>query len=161
MTTQIRSLSDLNLRNEEFYAEQHALFKKRMTDPTLYESARETLRYEQMRGVSAYSQTTLEAALETAERTRRKVLSQQARKGPPARKKDALTELIEQAVRSDPEITEARLLAHLIRLRCPGGVIEDIDEEVIAYNQYGRLKETKISALKDRLSRAREKVATR
>ena len=161
MTTQIRSLSDLNRRNEEFWAEQGTLFKKRMADPALVESALETLRYEQMRGVSAYSQTTLEAALEIAEKNRRKTLSQQGRKGPPARKKDALTELIEQALRSDPEITESQLLVHLNELRCPGGVIEDIDEEVIAYNQNGRLKETKISALKDRLFRAREKVATR
>ena len=161
MTTSIRSGSDLNRRFEEFWAEQNVLFEKRMADPALLESAIEILDYEQRRGVSVYSQTTFEAALERAEKARRKMLSEQGRKGPQARKKDTLSELIEQAVRSNPAVTETELLAHLDQLRCPGGVIEDIDEEVIAYNQNGRLKETKISALKHRLARAREKVAAR
>jgi hypothetical protein len=68
-------------------------------------------------------------------------------------------------VRSDPNITEAKLKDMLIRERF-SGLIEDVDEETIWFVQPdgskdGRSKTAAISGLKHRLSRAKKALKSR
>jgi len=64
-------------------------------------------------------------------------------------------------VRTHPEITEVSLKAMLTRERFPG-VIEDVDETNICFvRPAGRLKESPLSGLKHRLSRAKKILKSR
>jgi hypothetical protein len=72
-----------------------------------------------------------------------------------------LQSLIEKIVGERPRIT-ARQLEEKLRSYQGLGIIADIDEEVISFaNKDDRLKDAKVSGLKDRLSRAKAKVKSR
>jgi len=106
-----------------------------------------------------------------------------ARRGGRAAKSDPLQDFILAALRIKPNITAPQLLDDLKRAAQPGGPIEEVDDEVIAFidvkderrsmekpeghpirkGKGGRKpqvvgRSAQISGLKDRLSRARKKL---
>jgi len=119
---------------------------------------------EQKRNVPVRNQATIEYLLAVAEAEKRRFLSQHARKGGQAKKTDALQQEIVKLVRRDPAITEARLKDMLTSDRFSELIVE-FDEETISFqpgdSKHGRLKEARISGLKDRLSRAKKSLKSR
>ena len=129
-------------------------------------------------------QISLEAALSEAEQSKRHFEQGFARRGGRAEKSDALQDFILAALRANPDITAPELLDKLKSAAQPGGPIEDVDDEVIAYvdekakgrsgsqrsgrpirkGKGGRAPREKVgrsapvSGLNDRLSRARKKI---
>src|SRR5207248_4001776 len=94
-----------------------------------------------------------------AEKFRRIILGQQARKGGKQRQADALQRAIIQVVHGKPTVTVKQLEELLTREHCPS-LVEDNDGEYIYFTEpdggdEGRLKKAKISALKHRLSRGK------
>lgn len=161
MTEMRISISDLNRRNEEFWAKQNALMMERLADEVLAEIAFSELAYERARGVPVYSQKSVERALEDVARARERFLAQQGKKGGKSKKTDALQGLIIDLARRMPIITEQELRDRLTREAYPE-IIEDVDDETISFKTHkGRLKEAPITGLKDRLSRAKKKVNSR
>src|SRR5215468_5487903 len=150
------TISEINECNRRFWDEQKELLVRRMANPAIREAAMRNVSDEQTRGVPVYYRIALEKALENAERDKVGFLSQQAGRGGRAKKSDALQRLILDLVRTHPEITEVSLKAMLTRERFPG-VIEDVDETNICFvRPDGRLKESPLSGLKHRLSRAKK-----
>jgi hypothetical protein len=83
------------------------------------------------------------------------------RRGGAARKTDALQALIIELVRKTRSLTTPELLDRL-RERQRGGVVDDIEDDTIAfYGHDNHPKTAPISGLKDRLSRARKILRSR
>jgi hypothetical protein len=153
------TLREINEHNRLFWEEQNTLRDRQLADEYFRETAFARLSDEQARRVPLRSQLTLERALADAERDKKQILCQQARKGGRAKKSDALQQAIECLVRLYPDITEAKVRDMLNRERFPE-LIEDVDEEEISFvwfDRSGRLrsKQAAISGLKHRLSRAK------
>jgi hypothetical protein len=72
-------------------------------------------------------------------------------------KPDALQKIIIEIVKSNPSLKIGELLPALTDLKGEG-IIEDIDDENISFDDGGVLKDAAISGLKDRLSRAKQKI---
>jgi hypothetical protein len=159
------TLREINEQNRLFWEEQNELRDQRLADEDFRETAFARLSDEQARRVPLKSQLTLERALADAERDKKRILSQQARKGGRAKKSDALQQAIESLVRLYPDITEAKVKDMLTRERYPG-LIDDVDEDTIWFvqpdgSEEGRLKKAPISGLKHRLSRAKRALKSR
>lgn len=73
---------------------------------------------------------------------------------------DALQKLIVEILTARPDLTVLQLLDELEKVK-GHGIIEDIDDGEISFSHKGKLKQAPISGLKDRISRAREKVKSR
>jgi hypothetical protein len=82
-----------------------------------------------------------------------------ARKAGRAAKADALQELILESVRRNPGLTERQLMMILRTNNNSGSAICDIDNEFIHFRSKGKDKQAPISGLKDRLARAKKKIA--
>jgi len=155
------TISEINECNRRFWDEQNELRDRRIAHEAIRDTAFARFFDEQVRGVPVRNQTTIEKFLADAEADKRRFLSQQAGHGGRAKKSDALQRLILDLVRTDPEITEPRLKTMLTRDRFPG-VIDDVDETNICLVQpNGRLKESPLSGLKHRLSRAKKALKSR
>jgi hypothetical protein len=155
------AIVELNRRNRQFWEVQRARIETAMSDEAVVETALSAMISELERRIPAYCQITFEAALEHAERSKHWILSEQSRKGGKAKKPDALQELILDIARHAPSITALQLLE---RIKDRSGIapLEDVDEQVIYFTGHdGRSKEARISGLKDRLSRAKEKLNSR
>ena len=154
----------MNKHHNLFWAEQNTLREQRMKDDAVREAALGRLFDEQKRNVPVRNQATIEYLLAVAEAEKRRFLSQHARKGGQAKKTDALQQEIVKLVRRDPAITEARLKDMLTSDRFSELIVE-FDEETISFqpgdSKHGRLKEARISGLKDRLSRAKKSLKSR
>ena len=154
------TISEINERNGRFWDEQNELRDRRIADEAIWDAAFARFRDEQTR-VPLRHLATIEKLLADAEADKRRFLSQQAGLGGRAKKSDALQRLILDLVRNRPEITEAGLKAMLTRERFPG-LIEEIDEKTISFcPPDGRLKESPLSGLKHRLSRAKKTLKSR
>lgn len=135
--------------------------KTRMADDAIRDTAFENLAAETQKRVSLPLQTSLYDALAAAERVGQRFVSQHSRKGGRARKTDTLQELIEQLVRRNPTITEPELLKALRRHQ-PIEPIQDIEGKVVFFTTHdGRTKQAKLSGLKDRLRRAKQRLGSR
>jgi hypothetical protein len=155
------TISEINERNRRFWDEQSELRNRRIADKAVREAAFARFFDEQARGVPVRNQTTIEKFLADAEADKGRFLSQLGRKGGRAKRLDALQQAILDLVRSRPGITEANLRDLLTRERFPG-VIEDVDEANICFVQPdGRMKESPLSGLKHRLSRAKKILKSR
>lgn len=164
-----RTQREINERNRQFWLKQTSLMEQRMADEAILRVAMNDLKSEALRQVPVYSQKTFEGALETAEAARlafqkedtKSFQSAFSRKGGAAAKPDALQSLILQIVGRTPNVTARELLA---RIECQKPHEWDIDKkgDTIEFpDSQGRYKSAPISGLKDRLSRAKKKIATR
>ncbi|MEX3924003.1 hypothetical protein AB4Y36_08240 [Paraburkholderia sp. BR10936] len=88
-------------------------------------------------------------------------LRQQSIASKPRRKKDALTRLIEEILERHPQWSAVQVVREIKREQC-NGVIETVTESNIEwYADDGQIKKTKISAIKDRVSRTKAKKDSR
>jgi hypothetical protein len=154
----------MNAHNREFWEEQNELMHRRLADPVLLELVKDELDSYKTWPVPVPYQKSFESMLENAERAKQRVLAHQGQKGGRAKKIDALQELIISLVRVRPTMTVSQLLEAFERE--PRGVIIEIVAGQISFAQpngtpEGRMKEAAVSALKDRLSRARKKLNSR
>jgi hypothetical protein len=156
----------LNEQNAEFWHEQSVVRERRLADPTLAELAKRTVCSEAGKGLPIRWHTSFDEALAAAETTKATVLSELARKARKARKADALQQLIRDIVEQHPRIAEPQLL-HMLAGERGAGVVTSIDgpkkavREIHFTDDNGRKRESPVSGLKDRLSRARKPALTR
>lgn len=163
-----RTPREINEWHHAFYGEQSKLMEERMADEDVLDVAMKDLQSEALRHVPVYSQKSFEGALESAAVSKarfqksgaKKFQSDFARKGGTAPKPDALQKLIVEKVRGNPGTTERQLQDHL-REKHLGGVVTDIDDKlgIICFDNDGRQKTARITGLKDRLYRAKKKIA--
>jgi len=147
----------INQANAEFWIEQKTKMQSRVEDEQLRDQAMAELENERLRGVPLKNQQTLEAALQGAANFKANVISGQASKAAKAQRSDRLQTLILKAVENDATITRHRLLQYL-RRQADGDVIEYVDGVSIGFtDESGRPMSAKVSGLKDRLSRAKQK----
>jgi len=168
--TTLLTTEGLNEQNRRFWQTQSDLLDKRMSDELLFNVATMDMRSETLRQVPIYSQKTLEQALADAERLRNAFQSDFSRKGGSAPRCDALQSLIEAIVVENPKITQGQLMRELRRDRAVG-IVTSIDEksdaladgakEIHFVDEDGTPKAASVSGLKDRLSRAKRKIASR
>jgi hypothetical protein len=161
----------INDRNRAFWPAESAAAECRASQPALLKIAEDMLRSEIARLVPEQRQRTLEDALIAASAAKdqlgpdlaREGVREQARKGGRAGKTDALQKIIEGIVEKSPSVSGPALLEKL-RSRIGGdGPICDMAETTITFEQTpgGKLKVAQLSGLKDRLSRAKKKLAAR
>jgi hypothetical protein len=161
MNTAMISLVEINKWNREFWDIEDRKMERRIEDKALLETALLSLRSEIDMRVAVYNQKSLNKALQEAELAKQRFLSQQGQPGGRAHKSDPLQDIILDYVRRRPSIT-ASDLKKLQDEFIPGGVIREIGKKAIAFtNRDDRSKEAPISGLKDRLSRAKKKLASR
>ena len=103
-------------------------------------------------------QKTYEQSLEFAAYARDCFRRGFARKAGEAAKVDALQELILKSVLRNPRLTEKELL-RILHENKSDSFIWDIDKQFVYYKSKGRDKQAAISGLKDRLARAKKKIA--
>jgi hypothetical protein len=155
------TLSEIQRINKVLWREQAVLLEKGMADPVVRGIALEIMATEQRRGISVCEQLSIYTALTAAVCLKRKVLSDQGRKGGSAEKRDPLSKWLRELVRRDPQISEQECIEKL-RSEKGLGLITDIDENFIYFaTSEGKEKTAKLSGLKDRLSRARKELSSR
>jgi hypothetical protein len=182
--------AEINRRNAEFWAKQSLLTLERLRYPFLRSIAdkiRRTAANLPLRDQPTLD-LALELASEKAQDATpsvfrsilrehgRRVLERKGRRGGLKERKDALQKRVIEIVKEKPSISTPQLLQRL-RAESPGPVIYDItatqivfaaeknvktaDGKLIKVTDKNSSKETSISALKDRLSRARESLRSR
>lgn len=154
------TLEEVNECNRRFWDDQNLLLRQRMASGAALDAALDVLRAEQIGGVPIRLQTSLYKALEDAERTGKRFLTEHASKGGRAKKLDALQILIERIVVREPSIS-VRQLEQQLEAYQGIDVIDDIEDGSIWFTNGDSLKEAKLSGLKDRLSRAKRKLQSR
>jgi hypothetical protein len=152
-------LSAMNRDNEEFWKRESALFKERFEDPLIRQLALQLIDHERLRRVPVYHRMTLESATRYVADARKSCLSEQAKVGGRSRKMDALQLLILEIVTKRPTISlkelEQRLHEHAgVRDR-----IICIEDGEILFTDRNREKSASVSGLKDRLTRAKKRIA--
>jgi len=141
------TLEEVNECNRRFLDDQNLLLSQRMASGAALDAALDVLRAEQIGGVPIRHQTSLYKALEDAERTGKRFLTEHASKGGRAKKPDALQILIEKIVVREPSISVRQLEKQLEAYQG----IDDIEDGSIWFTNGDSLKEAKLSGLKDRL----------
>ncbi len=166
----IRTLREFNQRYQQFWSEQSIIMEQRIADPNIISTAMAEIQSEYSRLVPVYYQRSFEEALELAAHAKARFQKQTAKslqtvfskKGGAASKLDSLQKLILEIVRQNPHITQRELFCELQK-RTPGSVVIDIDLGLgsIEFNNKSdrQQKIARISGLKDRLSRAKKKLA--
>jgi len=154
----ISTIAELNERARAFWAAETALMEKRIVDKTLRDLAFETTNAELIRGVPIFYRTTLESALFDAEKKRNRFSKIFSQKGGKAKKTDALQELITALVSKTPGIS-AKILEKQIRAEESLGIIEEVTRyEIYFVTHDEHSKSARLSGLKHRLTRARQKL---
>lgn len=161
---------ELNRLNREFWLKENELREKQMSDEPLREVAERDMRSENVRGVPIKSQKPLEQALADAAEAKNIFQREFSRKGGCAPRCDALQSLIQEIVVENPRITQGQLLRELKCARW-AGTIPSVDEEsevkadeprmIHFVDDNGTPKTAPVSGLKDRLYRAKRKIASR
>jgi hypothetical protein len=159
------TMSDLNKYYREFWKEQDELMSRRLADPVLLQAAKDEIYNYERRSVPVRFHKSFEEMLERADRIKQGVLIDRARRAGRAKKPDALQELIVSLLRRRPKLT-APLLLEALQSEQNRPIIVEIDEGVIHFIQPdgtedGKLKRAKVSGLKDRLSRAKNRLNSR
>jgi hypothetical protein len=166
----LRTLREINERNRQFWSDQSVLMEQRMADEDIVSVAMNDIHSECARQVPVYNQKSFEEALKIAadakvrfqKHTAKSFQTAFSKKGGAAPKLDALQKLILEIARRNPHITQTELLDELEN-RERGSVVIDIDRQlgIIDFknksDRDGKL--ARISGLKDRLSRAKKKIA--
>jgi hypothetical protein len=169
--TQHTSMQDrliaINDANRVFSTAQNVEFQRRLTDPLLLQHAMEDVVGEQMRRVPVGNQTTLEVAIERAERLAiavraqhapsqvREALSQQGSRGGSAARTDPLRDLIIQIVREEQSINWKGVFRQLEARVREGVILAITDEDIVYRGLRGKEGRAALSGLKDRVSRAK------
>lgn len=163
------TIAEINQENKLFWSEQMALTEQLLSNPSLVQAAWEELDFEVARGIPLKQRKTLEKALVDVARIQSVFQTDLSRKGGKAAKRDRLQVLIEAIVAKEPGITE-RQLWHRLRAEIGNGVIVSIDLDAPASEGHtrrihflasdGKVKTAPVSGLKDRLSRAKAKIAS-
>lgn len=152
---------ELNEMHRLFWANQTKLLERRIADDTVREVAFGFIRHQELVGMPMRQRLTLEKALEDAENIGTRFSAAWSRKGGKAAKADPLQLLIRRLVEQSPSITVEDLRRHL-REHQGIGPIADIQGNLITVVlPDGRLKDAKLSGLKDRLSRAKKEFESR
>jgi hypothetical protein len=170
--------TEINEINAKFWEVESRKAEQRMSDPLVRSIALDRVASDFKRYIPAKYQISLEAALVEAEQSKRHF----SQRGGRADKSDALQDFILAVLRKQPKITVTLLLEKLRLAAQPGGPIEEVTNEEIAFveqmNKRARWGATRegqggrepresasrsapISGLKDRLSRARKKLKRR
>ncbi|HET9282336.1 MAG TPA: hypothetical protein VFR24_10280 [Candidatus Angelobacter sp.] len=164
------TLKEVNEWNRQFWSDLSDSIERWMADPEVLKLAMEDIESESVRRVPLYNQKSFAQALERAANTKTGILKGAAKsfqidfskKGGSAPKPSALQKLILEIVQRKQSITEPELLREL-ETRKLQGIITDIDYglNLIEFqnNNDQQLKRASISGLKDRLSRAKKKLA--
>jgi hypothetical protein len=170
ITIALLNQHEVNRLNREFWLKESERRDKRMSDELLRKRAEKDMRSESARGVPIKLQKTLEQALTDAEGSKNAFQSDFSHKGGCAPRCDALQSLIKEIVDKNSKITPGQLLRELRRVQ-GAGTISSIEEESDAKADEPRMihfveddetpKRTPISGLKDRLYRAKRKIASR
>jgi len=85
-----------------------------------------------------------------------------SQKGGRAVKEDFLSRLIDKLVLAKPDLTQRQLFHELKKLESGGNVkLADGDKTIIFWDDNGKKKTAPVTGLKDRLFRAKEKIASR
>jgi hypothetical protein len=168
--SRIRTLQELNEHNHQFWSEQSIIMEQRMADPDIINIAMSEIQSEYSRLVPVYYQRSFEEALELAagakarfqKHTAKSFQTVFSKKGGAASKLDSLQKLILEIAGQNPHITQRKLFGELQK-RTPGSIVIDIDMKLgsIEFNNKSdqQQKIARISGLKDRLSRAKKKLA--
>jgi len=171
-----KTVAELNQRHREFWAQQAVLFDKRMANKAIRTAALAMIKEEELR-ISRFEERkslqwalefvahAVRGGLEDSETVREYVVEAVvqkcqivAGKGGKAPKADALQKLIEEAVEADIDISWKALLRIFDKNKNSQRIITDVDEKFVCYYSKGREKKAPISGLKDRLTRARNKI---
>jgi hypothetical protein len=162
-------LRALNIRHRRFWRRQSAIALKRLSDPALFKLAFRDMRSEEQRGIPVKHRKSLELALEDASTISLEVAKDTfvlahrefSRKGGLARAPSPLQNLIENIVRQAPKLDRNGLMLRL-KQESGEGVIASVDRTFISYFAHdGSVRTSRVSGLKDRLSRAKEKISSR
>jgi hypothetical protein len=168
MTMPYLSRAMINERRRQFWLEQSELLNIRICDTVLHDIAMRDIAMEEQRMVPVKNRKSLGQALADAENSRAIVQRAFARKGGKAAKGDTLQCLIVEIVRGESKITGWQLMHKLRKMAKDGHpVVFEVDQQSdvlcdeaakIHFKDRGTSKTASISGLKDRLSRAKQKI---
>jgi hypothetical protein len=167
MADEQQELLDEQERLNRFWAFQKKELERRIQHPELADYAFKILADEQKRQVPVSNMKSLESALADGEEAARILLPMSRRinaqeigaLGGRARRPDPLNELIGSIVQKRPGITHLELL-EVFKAQAPDNVVVDVSVQFISYvDARGKLTDTPVSGLKDRLSRVRKQLA--
>jgi hypothetical protein len=166
----MQTIEQINNRNKEFWLEQSKVTLDRICDEPLFTVATANMNSEVIKGVPLKLQTSIDQALEDAEKARRIFQISFSRKGGRASMCDALQTLIEQIARENRKI-DARALAIALKGDRGAGTVTSIDMEADVMAGEPKMihfvgddekpRRAPLSGLKDRLYRARKKIKSR
>lgn len=164
------TLQEINEQNHRLWSVRNEIRDRRMCHESLLDIAMEDIHSEMIRGVPVRSQKSFDQALADAEMAMKTLQSGFARKGGSPPRCDALQNLIQEIAAENLEITPGQLLRELNGERGVG-TISSIDVEadvkadepkVIHFVEDDETPRTApVSGLKDRLYRAKIKLASR
>jgi hypothetical protein len=164
------TLQEINEQNHRFWSVRNEIGARRMRHESLLDVAMEDIHSELIRGVSVRSQKSFDQALADAEMAMKTLQSGFARKGGRPTRCDALQGLIEEIAIENLEITPGQLRRELNGDRGAGTILS-IDEESDVKADESKMihfvdddetpKRAPLSGLKDRLYRAKRKLASR
>ena len=160
MGCEMMTAAELNERNRVFWEEQRRLLDQRLSDITIAKVAHQRIQRE-MTSLPLALQVSFEGALADAEAAAEIIRADYARDIASAARPDPLQEFIVAALKENPGLTVQDLHAKL-RAAANTGAFGNVTDGVIEFhNRRGRLKQATVSGLKDRLSRARQKLHSR
>jgi hypothetical protein len=119
---------------ESFWKKRSALTQQRLSDPALHQVAFDEMKKQSIR-LPVYYQKPLEVLLEEAHEMRAVFMSFIGRKG--GKCKDRLQILIVEIVDKDPAI-DCRRLLHRLKAQRTFGVISDVTDDVISFEDTAR-----------------------
>jgi hypothetical protein len=148
----ITTIAELNQLHKKVWA----AVRIQMQDDALLQVAGKAILSDARRKVSFHSQISLREALDDAAEAKKLFLRQLGRRGRQARKSDALHDLIVTLVQENPDISFKSLENKLREMQFHGTIDDVTDTEIQFKNHNGRSKETSLSGLKHRLTRAKK-----
>ena len=149
-----------NAKKDAFWRDQNIAMERQISDPVVSAYAAKRTEDERQRCMPVKLQQTLELELQWAEDAKKAVVADGARQAGKGRKPDQLQVIVNSLVKQNPSLELSDLIV-MLRERCPGPDIVDIDEgmnKIILATTAGD-KAVAYSGLKGRLTRARAKLA--
>ena len=152
--------AEINGRNQRFWATQSERLNARLEDAAIRDLVFNELENEEAR-CPVYYRLSLEALLERAVGYRQLGIASSAKRAAKARRPTTLQVIIERIVEANPMIPAGVLASELTKLNDEGREVE-IDKCHIWLTSGGeRIKAGSPNGLKDRLTRAKKKIAAR
>jgi hypothetical protein len=163
------SVEAINEQNRLFWIEQSELMERRMRDDVVFQFAYDIVKSEPIRHVPITYQLQIGEALAKGEEFKKLVLSSNGKKGRMTPRSNSLQNLIEEIVRKNPKITVGGLVREL-EGASGAGVVTGIDRassclagdspQIRYFEDNEKEKTASLKGLKDRLSRAKRKIAS-